>query len=73
MTVWLNFALGLIQLVNFVMTKLDEAQKRKVWEEALKTELGRIQESEIQKALAARLSVDVSPERLRDPDPDSTT
>ena len=73
MTVWLNFALGLIQLVNFVMTKLDEAQKRKVWEEALKTELGRIQESEIQKALAARLSVDVSPERLRDPSADSTT
>lgn len=73
MTVWLNFALGLIQLVNFVMTKLDEAQKRKVWEEALKTDLGRIQESEIQKALAARLSVDVSPERLRDPSSDSTT
>jgi hypothetical protein len=72
-TVWLNLALGLINVINFVLSKLDEAQKRKVWEEALKTELGRMQESEIQKALAARLSVDVSPERLRDPDPDSTT
>jgi hypothetical protein len=72
-TVWLNLALGLINVINFVLTKLDEAQKRKVWEEALKTELGRIQESEIQKALAARLAVDVSPERLRDPSSDSTT
>ena len=71
MTVWLNLALGLIQVVNYVLDKLDEAQKRKVWEEVLKTKLGAIADEQIQIALAARLSVDTSPERLRAPDPNS--
>ena len=70
---WLNLALGLVQIVNHIITRLDEAQKHKVWAEVQKTELGRISREEINKAIAARLAVDVSPERLRDPSPDSIT
>jgi putative copper export protein len=70
-TVWLNLALGLVQVIGFVMTKLDEAQKRKVWEEAMKTKLGAIADVQISQAVLARLSVDTSPERLRAPDSDS--
>ena len=70
---WLNLVLGLVQFINYALGKLDEAQKHKVWAEVQKTELGRISREEINKAIAARLAVDVSPERLRDPSPDSTT
>ena len=68
---WLNLALGLVQIVNQIITRLDEAQKHKVWSELQKAEIGKMIDEKITLAAAARLAVDVSPERLRDPSPDS--
>ena len=73
MTVWLSVALGLIQIVNYCMTKMDEAQKRQVWEAARKTEFGKVANAEIEKAKAAAATVDLDPSGLRAAGPDSTT
>jgi hypothetical protein len=72
-TVWLSLALGLIQIVNIIMSKLDEAQKKQVWEATAKTELGKTAHEQIAKAQAASASVVLDPGGLRAPDPDSTT
>jgi hypothetical protein len=71
-TGWLNLALGLIQLVNYVMAKLDEAQKQRVWEEARKGSLGKLADEFIEKAKDAGARVDALPDdQLRNADPNS--
>lgn len=72
MTGWLNLALGLVSLINYVLTKLDEAQKRKVWEAARASELGRMSDEFIKQAKDAAARVDALPDdQLRDADPNS--
>ena len=74
MTGWLNLALGLVGILNFIFKKFDEAQKLKVWEEVLKSEMGNYAEKIRSAANAARSESDAIPDSmLRDPDPNSRT
>ncbi len=74
MSVWLSLALGLIQLVNMIMTRLDASEKEKAMRKLVESEnlkadlaaiaLGKATAEELRKRLNA------SPNLINEPDKD---
>ena len=71
MTAWLNLALGLIAVTQWVMSKLDEAERRRAVKAILTKEVEDYARAEIERVAAVRDAVErrarAAPDGVLDP------